>query len=130
MSLYLFIKYIHMLTALLSISGFILRGIWMLQSSPMLQQPLVRRLPHVNDTLLLLSALLMVFISGQYPFVLDWLTAKVVALLVYILLGMVAFKWGGSRGVKTTAWLLAILTFAYIVSVAVSRSVGGFLEYL
>jgi len=69
MSLYLAIKYIHMLTALLSISGFILRGIWMLQSSPMLQRPLVRRLPHVNDTLLLLSALLMVFISGQYPFV-------------------------------------------------------------
>jgi len=96
----------------------------------MLQRPLVRRLPHVNDTLLLLSALLMVFISGQYPFVLNWLTAKVVALLVYILLGMVAFKWARSRGVKTAAWLLAIITFIYIVSVAISRSAGGFLEYL
>lgn len=129
MSLYLLIKYVHMVTVLLSISGFILRGVWMLQASPMLRQPLVRRLPHVNDTLLLASALIMVFISGQYPFVIDWLTAKVLALLVYILLGMVAFKWGRSPRVKVGAWLLALLTFAYIVSVAMSRSVMGFLAY-
>lgn len=129
MSLYLLIKYIHVATVVLSISGFTLRGIWMLQASPMLQLPLVRRLPHVNDTLLLASALIMVFMSSQYPFVIDWLTAKVVALLVYILLGMVAFKWGHSRGVKISAWLLALLTFAYIVSVAMSRSVGGFFVY-
>jgi uncharacterized membrane protein SirB2 len=128
-TLYLLIKYLHMVTVLLSISGFILRGIWMLQASPMLRRPLVRRLPHVNDTLLLASALVMAVMSGQYPFVIDWLTAKVVALLVYILLGMVAFRWGRSRGVKISAWLLAIVTFGYIVSVAMSRSATGFLDY-
>ena len=127
MSTYILIKYIHVITALLSISGFLLRGLWMWQQSPMLQRKPVKVLPHVNDTILLTSALILMFMSAQYPFVLDWLTAKVLALLVYILLGMVAFRWGKTRGIKIAAWLLAVLTFSYIVSVAVTRSTAGFL---
>ena len=130
MSTYIFIKYIHIITALLSISGFLLRGLWMLQESPMLQRRPAKILPHVNDTLLLGSALVLMFMSAQYPFVLDWLTAKVLALLVYILLGMVALRWGRTRGVKLAAWLLALLTFGYILSVALTRSVTGFLLYV
>lgn len=129
MSLYLLVKYLHMTTAALSISGFMLRALWMVQDSARLHARPSKILPHVNDALLLGSALAMVFMSGQYPFVLSWLTAKVLGLLVYIVLGMVALKWGKSRTVRIGAGVLAVLTFVYIVSVAISRSPLGLLSY-
>ena len=123
MSFYSLIKIIHIICAILSISGFIIRGGLMMSHSLLLQHPVSKRLPHIIDSLLLATALIMIFMSSQYPFVLDWLTAKVIALLVYILLGMVALKWGKTRNIRIMAWVLAVLTFVYIVSVALSRSV-------
>src|SRR3954469_25391588 len=81
---YLAIKHLHITCVALSGSSFLLRGVWMLRESIMLQQRWVKVLPHVIDTLLLASALVLVFQSGQYPFVQPWLTAKVLALIVYI----------------------------------------------
>lgn len=130
MNIYLVVKYVHITCAMLSISGFILRGVWMMADSPLLNRRSVKILPHLVDTLLLVSALLMVFLSAQYPFVQSWLTAKVIALVVYILLGMVALKRGTTRGVRIVAWWLALLVFAYIVSVALSRSALGFLTLI
>jgi uncharacterized membrane protein SirB2 len=124
MNLYGFIKVIHVSCVVLSISGFVLRGIWLMRDSLLLQHRYTKRLPHVVDTLLLASALVMVFMSGQYPFVENWLTAKVVALLVYISLGFVAMRFGKTKRVRITTWALAILVFGYIVAVALSRSVS------
>jgi uncharacterized membrane protein SirB2 len=118
---YLTIKYLHMSCAALSGSFFLLRGIWMLRKSDMLQQRWVKVLPHIVDTLLLASALVMVFWSAQYPFVQPWLTAKLIALIVYIVLGTVALKRGKTKTVRSWALVGALLTFAYIVTVAVTR---------
>ena len=63
----------------------------------------------------------MVFWSGQYPFAQSWLTAKVIALIVYIALGTIALKRGKTKAVRSGALLAAIVTFAYIVSVALTR---------
>lgn len=116
------IKIFHMCCAALSISGFFVRGIWMLQQSAYLQHCYVRRLPHVIDTLLLVSALLMVVMSQQYLLQQNWLTAKVLALVVYVLLGMVALRCGKTRIIRISAWVAAMLVFFYIVAVAVSRN--------
>jgi uncharacterized membrane protein SirB2 len=51
-----------------------------------------------------------------------WLTAKVVALVAYIVLGAVALKYGRTKAVRSVALVAAILTFAYIVAVAVTRN--------
>ena len=118
---YLAIKHIHITFAALSGGFFLLRGLWMLLDSPMLQQRWVRIVPHVVDTLLLTSALALVFWSGQYPFVQSWLTAKVLALVAYIVLGTIALKRGKTKGVRTFALLAALATFAYIVAVALTR---------
>jgi len=118
---YLAIKYLHITSVALSGSFFLLRGFWMLRESDMLQQRWVKVLPHIIDTLLLSSALIMVFWSAQYPFVQPWLTAKVVALIAYIGLGTVALKRGKTKAVRTWAWLAALATFAYIVAVALTR---------
>ncbi|CAN5514102.1 SirB2 family protein [soil metagenome] len=118
---YLAIKHLHITFAVLSGSFFLLRGLWMLADSPMLQRRWVKIVPHVVDTLLLASALVLVFWSGQYPFVQGWLTAKVLALVAYIVLGTVALKRGKTKGVRTVALLAALATFAYIVAVALTR---------
>ena len=121
---YLAIKHIHITFAALSGGFFLLRGLWMLLDSPMLQRRWVRIVPHVVDTLLLTSALALVFWSGQYPFVQNWLTAKVLALVAYIVLGTIALKRGRTKGMRTFALLAALATFAYIVAVALTRQVG------
>ena len=118
---YLLVKHLHITFAVLSGSFFLLRGLWMLAESPMLSQRWVRTVPHVVDTLLLGSALLLVFWSGQYPFVQNWLTAKVLALVAYIVLGTIALKRGKTQGVRRFALLAALATFAYIVAVALTR---------
>lgn len=120
---YFLIKHIHQLSAVISIALFLLRGIWMLADSRMLQRKWVRIVPHVVDTVLLVSALLLVWIIAQYPFVDGWVTAKVVGLVVYIALGMVALKRGRTKQSRLMAWIAAITVFAYIMLVAVTKEV-------
>jgi uncharacterized membrane protein SirB2 len=116
------IKLIHISTALLSISGFVARGILMLRGSLLLQTRWVKVLPHINDTLLLVSAFLLAAQWGWGALQLPWLLAKIVALVIYIALGMVALHTGHSRHVRVLAWLAAISMFAYIAAVALSKN--------
>ncbi|MES2017605.1 MAG: SirB2 family protein [Pseudomonadota bacterium] len=118
---YLAVKHLHMGCAALSGSVFLLRGIWMLRASPLLQRRWVRIMPHCVDTVLLASALVLVFWSGQYPFAQPWLGAKVIALFVYIGLGTIALKRRNAL-----AFGAALLTFSYIVAVAITRQVVPF----
>ena len=123
---YLAVKHLHMSCAALSGALFVLRGFWMLRGSAMLQQRWVRTAPHLVDTALLSSALVMVFWSGQYPFAQPWLGAKVVALLLYIVLGAVALKRGRTARIRALALTGALALFAYIVAVALTRQVIPF----
>jgi uncharacterized membrane protein SirB2 len=118
---YLAVKHIHMTCAAASGSFFALRGIWMLRDSKLLQQRWVKIAPHIIDTVLLVSALTMVVWSGQYPFVLPWLTAKLLALLLYIVLGTIALKRGKTKAVRVAAYVGALAAFGYIVTVALTR---------
>ena len=120
---YLAIKHLHMTCAALSGSFFFIRGIWMLRDSPRLQQRWVKTVPHIIDTVLLGSALTMAVWSSQYPFVQNWLTAKLLALVAYILLGTIALKRGKTKTVRTIAFVAALAVFAYIVKVAITRQV-------
>ncbi len=122
MNSYTTLAFIHIVTAFISVTGFFIRGIWMMQSSSLLQQRWVRVTPHINDTVLLLSAIALVIITSQYPGPAGWLNAKIVALVVYIVLGIIALNRGKTKGIRVTAWSLALLTYAYIVMVAFSKN--------
>jgi uncharacterized membrane protein SirB2 len=110
-----------------SIAGFFARGALMLRGSELLQARFVRIAPHVVDTLLLASALWLAWRIGQYPFVHGWVTAKVLALLAYIVLGSVALRRGRTRAVRTAAFATALAAAGYIVSVALTRDPAWFL---
>ena len=116
------LKAVHVGSAMLSISGFVLRGLWMLQDSPLLKARATRIVPHVIDTVLLLSAIALALRIAQYPFVHAWLTAKVLALLAYIVLGSFALKRGRTRRTRNIAFAAALGVFLYIVAVAIARS--------
>jgi len=128
--MYSLIKHVHVTCVVLSGIGFLLRGIWMLAASPLLSRRLTRWLPHVVDSLLLLSALALAFMVHQYPFRDSWLTAKVLGLLGYIGLGTVALKRGRTRLQRLVAWVAALVVYFYIVSVAVTKQPAGFLALL
>jgi uncharacterized membrane protein SirB2 len=72
----------------------------------------------------------MLFIWQTSPFAMSWLTAKIAALLLYIGLGMIALRFGKTGTVRLTAWVAAMLTAFYILSVALSKSPWGFFEML
>ncbi len=121
--MYLLLKHLHVTCVVLSGLGFLLRLFWRLWRPQMLARRWVRVVPHGVDSLLLGAALGMVVMSGQYPFVQPWLTAKVLALIGYILLGSLALKRCRSPLAQLACGGLAMLMFAYIVSVALSRQV-------
>ncbi len=122
---YATLKAIHFGCVVASIAGFAARYLLMLADSRLLAARALRVLPHVVDTLLLASALAMAWQLSLNPLREPWLGAKILALLAYIVLGAVALRRGRSRRVRALAGVAAILVFAYIVSVALTKSVYG-----
>ncbi|MBK7332022.1 MAG: SirB2 family protein [Betaproteobacteria bacterium] len=122
------IKHVHLSAAGLSLALFVLRGAWRAVSPERLAARWVRVVPHVIDTVLLASALWLAWQvgSGAAP----WITAKVVALLAYIVLGSFALKRGRTPGIRAAAFFAALATFGYIVSVAIAKSPWGALARL
>lgn len=116
------IKFIHLTTVAISILGFLLRGFWMFTSSPLLQIKPVKILPHINDTILLISAIYLAVLISASPMEQSWLMAKILGLFVYIGLGVVALKRGKTMMIRATAFVLAVLVFVYIAMVAVSKT--------
>lgn len=119
---YLLIKTIHLTSVSASLVLYTLRGIWMLSDSRWAATFWARRLPHINDTVLLSAGLLLTTILHQYPGTHAWLTAKLVGLLVHIGLGFVAFRASLGRNQRIAAWLGSLLAFGYIVAVALTRN--------
>ena len=123
---YALLKQLHVACAALSLAFFIVRGGWMITASPRLGTRFVRIAPHVVDTLLLASAIALAVTIDNYPGTHGWLTAKVIGLALYIVLGTIALKRGRTRSIRVASFFAAIAVFAYIVSVAVTKSPAGF----
>ncbi len=121
--MYTFIKIIHMSFAMISILGFLARGIMKINESPVVEKKLVKVLPHVIDTVLLVSAITLVVMSGQYPWVAPWVGAKVLGLIVYIGLGVVVMRTAKTRQTRIIAFALALVTAAYILMVASTKTI-------
>lgn len=124
---YLILKQIHVGSAIASYTLFLVRGIWMMRVPAMLTRRWVKTVPHVIDTVLLVSAIALAMTIRQYPFAAGWLTAKVLGLVVYIVLGTIALKRGKSMRVRVSAWIAAQLVFFYIAAVAIRHNPAPFL---
>jgi len=124
---YTLLKTLHLTTIAITLALFLLRGIWMMADSPRLQVRWVRIVPHLNDTLLLASGIGLAVLLQQYPLVHGWITAKVLALILYIVLGTIALKRGKTRSRRIAAWVAALMAFGYMAAVAVTHNPFPFL---
>jgi uncharacterized membrane protein SirB2 len=127
--MYLILKYVHTIAATATISGFLLRGYWMLRESPLLQHRLARTAPHIIDTVFLLAGIGMLWLLHLNPMSQPWLLAKFAGLIAYIVLGTVAIKRGPTKQVRTFALVTAVAAFAYVVGVALAKSPMSWLAY-
>ena len=128
--MYVLVKHVHVISVVLSIFGFFVRGVLMLRGSSLVGARWVLIVPHINDTVLLVAALALAAMSGQYPFVAGWVTAKVFGVIGYIILGTLAFRRDSTRAKRILCWVAAMAVFGWIVSVALTRQPWGFLVVL
>jgi uncharacterized membrane protein SirB2 len=127
---YAVVKLIHQAAVTLSILGFLARGLGMLADSDWVRHRAARTLPHIVDTILLFSGVTLAWQLELSPAAAPWMAAKFVGLVVYIGLGMVALRRGRTKGQRTVAWIAALVTFGYIVTVALTKDPLGFLVLL
>jgi uncharacterized membrane protein SirB2 len=120
--MYVWLKILHIVFATISVTGFAARGVLAMRHSPLLQQRWIRVVPHVNDTLLLAAGIALALATGQYPFADDWLTAKLMALVLYVVLGAMALRPVLRPALRVASGLAALTVFAYMVSVAITKS--------
>ncbi len=84
---------------------------------------MLKRAPHINDTLLLGAAIGMLAIIGSNPLQSNWLCAKLILLPVYIGLGVLCLRALPGSGRQIALFLLSALVYLAIVVTAVSKNV-------
>jgi uncharacterized membrane protein SirB2 len=124
---YATLKLIHESAVALSFAGFFARGLGMQRNAGWIRHRSAKMLPHVVDTVLIASAIALAWTLRLSPANAPWIAAKIAGLVVYIALGLVALRFGRTKAVRATAWALALLTFLWIVSVAITKDPRGIL---
>ena len=116
--------------AIISLLGFVIRGWWAINSSALLQQRWIKITPHIVDTLLLTTAVLLMIILGQHPGNQSWILAKLIALVFYIGFGTLAIKRAPTPASKAIFLGLAIATFGYIIGVAIAHHPASWFQLI
>lgn len=124
------IKWVHVAAVIASGSLFFLRGLALHAGARWVMAAPLRYLSYTVDTILLTAALMLVTILHQYPFVHGWLTAKVILLVAYVVLGSYALKRAQTRKVRILSWLGALALYGLIISIARAHHPLGLLASL
>ena len=127
---YLQILLVHVGCVALSGALFAVRGLMRIADLTGANSRALRWLSYLIDSTLLGAALLLSVIVRQYPFVDAWLTTKVLLLLLYIGLGTMALRRARTRAGRAAAYAAALLTFAWIVGVAIAHDPAGWIALL
>ncbi|HDG1691017.1 TPA: SirB family protein [Kluyvera georgiana] len=125
MNLFQFVLYLHIASAIFSVSFFALRYWWMHHRSALFDARWVRVLPHCVDSTLLLSGVALMVMTRYYPFTEEggWLTEKLFGVIIYIFLGFVALGRRRPRSQQSgfVAFLLALMVLCIIVKLAITK---------
>lgn len=122
---YFALRQVHITCAILTITLFTFRGLLMVAGSQLHRTMILRVVPVAVDIVLLTTALMLTTVIRQYPFSTGWLTMKVVLLVAYVVLGSIALRPGRTRGVRMAAFIAALATVAFLVTVARTHSPLG-----
>jgi len=92
----------------------------------MAQLRLTKTLPHIIDTVFLISGLALAWKLSLFNALPGWLVAKLIGLVAYILLGTVAMRCTSRLSLSTGVFLTALACFGWFISVATTKSPFGF----
>ncbi len=120
--MYLIAKHSHLTLVLLSVSFLIIRVIAASVNAQWLQQKWAKIAPHIIDTLLLISVIVLMALLQQYPIVNGWLTAKLIALIAYIIFAARAMKANKNAATRFTFLFIALCCIAYMATVAITKN--------
>ncbi len=124
------IRAVHVAAVLASGGVFLLRGAALIAGSSWVRAAPLRYLGYSIDTVWLTAALMLMNMVQQFPIRHGWLTMKVGLLLVYVTLGFLAFRRGGSRRAHVGCWIAGLAVYAFIYSVARAHHPLGFMVRL
>jgi len=124
------LKLVHVMAVTLSFAGFFARGLGMMADASWIRSRAARTVPHVIDTVLLVSAIALAWQLRTSPLNTPWIAAKIVGLVAYVALGTIALRRGRTKGGRAIAWVAGLVTFGYIVSVAITKDPRGILSLL
>jgi uncharacterized membrane protein SirB2 len=116
--MYLSLKHSHLLFIIISILLFELRFFLLVFNQPI--HKVLKIIPHINDTLLLITGVSLAVIAGIKPWEQSWVAYKLSALVLYILFGAMALKTNGYK--RMIAFVLATLTIIFMVFTAINKN--------
>lgn len=116
---------LHKIAVLTSISVFFIRGLGVIYSREWVTRKPVKIVPHVIDTVLILSAVGIVLVT-PFAFSDPWILMKTLGVLVYVALSVVVFKVAKSRAQRALFWVLNLAVLFFLVAVAVEKQVWPF----
>ncbi|CAM2904536.1 SirB2 family protein [Vibrio rarus] len=108
--MYVALKHIHLMVIALSAGLFVTQYILMVTKSPWQSNKFIKVAPHAVNGLLILSGLMLLFVTGWVPFApgSEWLTEKFTCLLAYIALGVFALHMGKNQLLRGFAFVGAL----------------------
>ena len=121
MTSYIILKHLHMTTAYLTITLFALRLLLDAVGRPGWRQTPLRFIPHINDTILLVAAIALVFVAGYASAMPGWLITKIVLLFGYIIAGVFALKPTVGKPARIVAAVLALVQVTAIFHLAMAK---------
>ena len=112
------IKQFHIVIALLSGSLFAVRGAFALAGARWPRALPVKWLSYAIDTSLLTAAMMLLTILPWAMFANGWLLTKVVLIVAYVVLGVLAMRPHRTRRARALYYAAALLAFAAIYGIA------------
>ena len=120
--MYMIIKHLHLTLVAVIIIVFAIQGFQLFSNGQQKYRKILTIIHHISGTLLLISGLTLAWLLGKYPFISEWVTVKLIALLAYIVVTSIALKRAKTTFVKVLALTGSLLIMAYIIHTALTRN--------
>ena len=114
------IKLIHLIFILTSLASFIARIALSVFKPGILKNKIIKIAPHIIDTVLLVSGITLVIQGNWLDGEFDWILSKLILLLIYIILGVMAMRFSDYK--RWLAFTGAIMCYIFIFLIAITKN--------
>lgn len=124
------LRHLHLGLAVTSGVVFAVRGAAVLARQRWPLRPVPQRLGVIVDTGLLITAVRLLWELRLNPLITPWVQLKLVLLPLYVLLGLLMFRYARKRSARTFWYFAALACYGFVISVALTQSPLGALRWI